>query len=139
MKHKKSIQITAVILSLLLMSVLLTGCGGNNLSSVFDEKTIVEQAKRDIETAESGDYDAWLKRFEPTLQKSLTEDSYNSYKSLVKAKGTFKEFKKYAVAGQSKNGADYAIIVFNTSYADGSLQYTIFYDKDMKLASFSAK
>lgn len=127
----------AGVIFLLVMAMLTMGGCGSKLSGSFDKDTVERQAMEDVATGESGDYEAWKERFDPSLQASLTEDTYNSYLALLEEKGSFTEFGKCAVAGQSKDGADYAIVVLVAEHEKEKVQYTLVYNTSMKLINYT--
>lgn len=120
------------------MAVIFAGCGNSQkLAEDFDKDSVIEQAKQDITTAEANDYEGWKARFSEALQEGVTEDAYAQYLAILKEKGDFEEFGKAAVTGLNQNGADYAVVIYVVKHAEGDIQYTIIYDKDMNLMTFT--
>lgn len=114
----------------------MAGCG-SRLAGDFEEEKVKQQAMDDVTMGEAGDYEAWKARFEAGLQASLTEEIYTNYLSILEEKGAFQEFGKCAVAGQSKDGKNYAVVVLVAKHEKGDLQYTVVYDEDMKLINYT--
>lgn len=131
---KRVFAVMAAVLALVILAV--SGCG-SKLAGGFDEETVKQQAMDDVTTGESGSYEAWKERFDPSLASSLTEDTYNSYLAYVEEKGSFTEFGKCAVAGQSKDGQDYAVVVLVAEHENEKIQYTLIYNTDMMLINYT--
>lgn len=128
--------LTGVVLGIVMVILALSGCG-SKLSGGFEEEKVKQQAMEDVTTGESGDFGAWKSRFDPALAESLTEDIYNNYLALIEEKGSFKEFGKCAVAGQSDDGKDYAVVVLVAEHEEEKIQYTLIYNTDMQLINYT--
>lgn len=135
-----------VMLGCTMMLGLLAGCQKNGVSTklpdCFDEETVKQEAKDAITLGESGDYEEFIKLFEDSVARSMTESVYeDQYLAVVKEKGAFQSFGEELVVGQTdeKTGANYAGVVVVTGYEEGKIQYTIGFDEDMKLIQFLIK
>ena len=103
----------------------------------FDKETVREQAMEDIEIAQSKDYESWKSRFAKDLQSSLTEESYDSYLKILEKQGEFKEFGKCTYLGQIKDNKKYGGVIIVVKYEEGNVNYSLAYDEDMNLVSFT--
>lgn len=120
------------------------GGGGNEQGEIlkelpegFDKETVREQAMEDIEIAQSKDYESWKSRFAEDLQSSLTEESYDSYLKILEKQGEFKEFGKCTYLGQIKDNKEYGGVIIVVKYEEGNVNYSLAYDEDMNLVSFT--
>ena len=120
------------------------GSGGNEQGEIlkelpegFDKETVREQAMEDIEIAQSKDYERWKSRFAKDLQSSLTEESYDSYLKILEKQGEFKEFGKCTYLGQIKDNKKYGGVIIVVKYEEGNVNYSLAYDEDMNLVSFT--
>lgn len=125
---------------------LLAGCSKGSLTTklpdCFDEETVEEEAKAAITLGESGDYEAFIKLFDDTVAKSMTQEVYeDQYLAVVEEKGAFESFSDSVLVGQTDpdTGANYAGVVLVANYEDGKIQYTIGYNEEMKLIQFMIK
>lgn len=91
----------------------------------------------DIEIAQSKDYESWKSRFTKDLQSSLTEESYDSYLKILEKQGEFKEFGKCTYLGQIKDNKKYGGVIIVVKYEEGNVNYSLAYDEDMNLVSFT--
>ena len=120
--------------------MMLTGCGSKSkLPEGFDESTVKTQAEADIRTGESNDYEAWLARFEDSLQSQITPEAYEAYEQVLEDKGAFKSFEKAVFAGAEQDGKKYAMVIYTVSHDNGELKYTLGYDEGMKLVQYVAQ
>ena len=147
---KKNMKKLAVGFGVFVMAVgSLMGCsslgsGGNEQGEIlkelpegFDKETVREQAMEDIEIAQSKDYESWKSRFAKDLQSSLTEESYDSYLKILEKQGEFKEFGKCTYLGQIKDNKKYGGVIIVVKYEEGNVNYSLAYDEDMNLVSFT--
>ena len=120
----------------LLLCLLLAGCSGSTkLADCFSKDELTTLSQENITLAESGDYEAFLEKMDPSVSSALTEEVYNPYLDTVKAKGAFQSFGKPAFVGQTvkETGDNYAAVILTANYEDGKLQYTLGYNEDLKL------
>ncbi len=146
-KNMKKLVIGVSILAMTLGSLM--GCGISEsknaeeeglmkeLPEGFDEKTVKEQAMEDIETAHAKDYESWKNRFAKDLQSSLTEETYQSYLEILEQQGDFKGFGKCTYLGQIKDNKKYGGVILVVKYDEGNVKYSLAYDEDMNLVSFT--
>lgn len=136
--HKTRSMTTAVAITMILMTILLAGCGkGGKMEGGFEKDALIAQAEADITTAESNDFQGWKARFQPDLQSVLTEEMYTQYLSYLESIGDFQKFGKAAVTTQEQNGVVYGVVVYLVEHEGGETKYTIIYDGDMNLVAFN--
>ena len=134
---KRLVKLMAVLVSVVVLTGVLAGCGDKNkLADVFDEETVKQQAMDDITIGESGDFEAWKARFAGEIQGSLTQEIYDNYLNLLKEKGEFKEFGKCAILGQEQDGKNYAVVVYIVKHEKGEIKHTLAYDEEMHLIQY---
>lgn len=137
---KKGLRNVLVVLGavvvVLAVAIFVMGRNAGKLADSFDEETVKQQAQDDIVLAEADDFQGWKERFSPALQDKITESSYTQYLETLEKNGEFKEFGKIAIAGQEKDGKNYAIAVAIVKHEKSDIKYTLVYDEEMNLISF---
>lgn len=127
-----------MILAMIAAAILLIGCGkSDKLAGGFEKETLISQAEKDITAAESNDFQGWQARFQPELRTAVTQEMYDQYYAGLEAMGAFQKFGKAAVTTQEQNGITYGIVVYLVEHEKGELKYTIAYDGEMDLVSFT--
>lgn len=147
---KKIMKKIGIGMSIAVMAaVCLAGCGSSSIKDSkagevmkglpegFEEETIKEQAMEDIKLAQSNDYESWKSRFSPEFQENLTEDNYQSYIEHIEKQGEFKGFGKCSYLGQIKDEKKYAGVIIAVKYEEGNVKYSVAYDENMNLISFT--
>lgn len=138
-------KVRKFIIGALLMvwsAVLLTGCGKGNLSDTFDEDTIKAEAMKSIEYFNQREYQSILDMGADELKNSITAEQFADVSNpYLDQCGEFEEISKTVVAGSTdkKTGNEYGGVIMIGKYADGKIQFTIAFDKDMKLVQFIIK
>ena len=135
---KKNMKKLAVGFGVFVMAVgSLMGCSSLGSGGNEQGEILKEQAMEDIEIAQSKDYESWKSRFAKDLQSSLTEESYDSYLKILEKQGEFKEFGKCTYLGQIKDNKKYGGVIIVVKYEEGNVNYSLAYDEDMNLVSFT--
>lgn len=126
-----------MIVCLLLAAGILTGCSlEGGLADCFDKDTLIQQAKEDIQLAQSNDFEGWKARFAGEVQAQITEEVYTQYLGTLETLGELQDFGKAAVVGQEQDGKNYAGVVIQADYTDKDAKYSLGYDEDMNLIQF---
>ena len=145
MKVRKRIAWMSCVL--LLSFTLLTGCGSKALAEGFNEDTIIETAEQILnEIHVNGVADTlpgWL-RENYTYENSdeyPVEEMDGQVRSLLSDKGELVGYTQESVIGKkSPDGTeDFGVILVTATYDNGEINFTLTFDKDMKLVSFYAK
>ena len=137
---RKNWKKKVVLVMSIILAMLAAGCGKKSqLPEGFREEEVKAQAEKDIETAQSGNYEDWLKRFPEEFQAQLPKEAFDAYLEILKEKGAFQEFGKTAFVGQEENGKKYAGVIYLVQYENGQLKYTVGYDEEMRLIQFLAQ
>lgn len=135
---------TKVISFILLFSVLTAGCSGTKkLSSDFDEAEVKTAAERVISKVNDGAYAELIEEeFGAKLKVALTEEALlEQVAPIVEELGTFESIDKSVVAGNKDKDTDeeYAVAIVVAKYSGGKAQYTLSFNKQMKLEGFFIK
>lgn len=139
---KRVKQIVFVIIGVIWLSALMTGCGQSKLSDTFNEETIKEEAMKAIGYFNEKDYQSIIEMGSKELKESITAEEFAKASDPYLDKcGAFKEIIKTVVIGSedSKTEKEYGVVVMIGEYEDGKIQFTIAFDEDMKLVQFLIK
>ena len=132
------------IISLLLMAViclsLLVGCA-KALPEGFDRDLLSESAKKLITDMGGANYGAVISELGSELKTVLTEDYFKTnIAPIYTAAGEFKKFGNTTMsATQDESNGEYIVVVVACGYANGTLTYTISYNKDMQVIGLFMK
>lgn len=127
----------------MMMALGMAGCQSTKLSKDFDEKEVKAKAEMVIEKLNAGEYDN-LKEEEFSEQMKLAmagNEVKESIEKIVEEKGTFQSFEKGSVLGSKDKDTDeeFATAVVLAKYEKGKIQYTISFNKEMKVSGFYLK
>lgn len=133
-----------LICFLLLGLFAIAGCSGaKELSSDFDEAEVKKAAEEVINIVNEGDYTTFLEEKcgaklktvlgEKTLQEQIAP--------IIEELGTFESIDKSVVVGSVDKDTDeeYAMAIVVTKYSGGKAQFTLTFNKQMKLSGFYIK
>lgn len=126
------------ILSFALCCCILLISGGCSSSdeptTTYDEAAVLKKSEEIVKMVNDGKYEDMLKDATKEMQ-GLTPDKLKESIDGVGQKGNFKEFKDHEMV--TKDG--FAVMGIIASYENMKIQYTLSFDKDMKLAGFYLK
>ena len=126
----------------ILAALFLTGCSQNGLPDKFDEETVKEEAMKAVELFNERDYQGILDMGAEELKQSLTAEQFaEASDPYLERCGEFQEVEKTVTVGSEneKTGEQFGGVVMIGKYADGSIQFTIAFDENMKLMQFYIK
>ncbi len=132
-----------VLFALLLCLSMLSGCG-NKLAEGYDEQTIKDTAEQiitDIHVKGVTEVLTPLMR-EDYLKKYPMENMEEQVLELLVGVGNFMAYGQESVIGKESpdiEGEQLAVILVTALYEKGEINYTLTFDKDMKVLSFYAK
>ncbi|MEG2769934.1 MAG: DUF3887 domain-containing protein [Oscillospiraceae bacterium] len=135
-------KLLSISLVLVMAVAMLTGCGGSKLADCFVEKDVISTAKLAIDALNNGDYEGTVGYLKEDLQAQLpAEKLEESVKPTMEKMGAFKDYGDTAVVGSvSKDtNEDFAIALISANYENGTITYTIGFDKDMQMVQFFLK
>ncbi|MFR1808878.1 MAG: DUF3887 domain-containing protein [Pygmaiobacter massiliensis] len=129
-------RILTICLALTMAAGLLTGCGAKPLPDGFDKETVLSAAREIVAELEDEKYDEIAAKMDATLTQAggaeKIEEVWESYSEQL---GNFKEYTEESTFGQD----GYGVAVLVAKYEDGTAQFTISFDSEMKLAGFYVK
>lgn len=121
------------------MMLLLTACGAQPLPEGFDEETVKAEAQRAIEYFNDHDYQSIIDMGSDAFQEAITAENFTSQSEPYHEKcGAFRELAKTIVVGNvdQQTQESFGGVVMVGSYEEGTIQFTIAFDEDMKLVQF---
>lgn len=130
------------IVGLCMLVFLVTGCGAQSLSDKFDEETVKTEAKKAVGYFNEHDYQGILDMSSTEFQEAITAEEFVTQCEPYHEKcGAYQEIEKTIVFGSSNKsaGQEYAGVIMVGRYADGTIQFTIGFDEEMKLVQFIIK
>ena len=117
----------------------LTACGAQPLPEQFEEDTVREAAEQAISYFNEQDYQSIIEMGSDEFQKALTAEEFTSQCDPYHEKcGAFQEISKTIFAGNidKETQEAYGGVVMVGTYEEGTIQFTIAFDEDMKLIQF---
>lgn len=129
------------VLFIVLLVCGLTGCQSTRLSEDFDEKEVKTGAEKVIELVNAGDFETLNDELSEQMKLAMPDDVWVSVKKIVDGKGAFQSFAKENVVGSKDKDTDepFATAVVLAEYENGKIQYTISFDREMKVSGFYLK
>lgn len=116
--------------------VMLVGCSSKKLSDDFNEEELKTTTENVIQMLCNEEYDQ-IKEIsgQKLIDAGITEKIKEVWEPMAKDLGKFDSYDKEAVVG---NGEE-ATVVIISKFENGRAQFTISYNKDMKLTGFYIK
>lgn len=129
-------KILTVCLALTMAAGLLTGCGAKPLPDGFDKETVLSAAREIVAELEEENYDTIAAKMDDTLTEAGGADKIEEvWETYSEKLGDFKEYQEESTFGQD----GYGVAVLVAKYEEGTAQFTISFDTEMKLAGFYVK
>ncbi len=127
--------------ALLMTTALMCACkSGSNLADAFDEDTVKKTAAQAIDLFNAKDFQAVIDMGSDEFKAQLTVEQFASVETQLDTLGAFDSVEKFVIAGQQDEAKkDYAVVVAVGKYANGSLQFSMAFDDQMKLIQFFVK
>lgn len=132
-------KITGIIAGLLVMALFVTSCGAQPLPDRFDEETVKAEAETAIGYFNGRDYQSILDMGSDAFQNALTFEEFETQCNPYLDKcGEYQEIAKTIVLGNvdESTGKQYGGVVMVGKYENGTIQFTISFDEEMKLVQF---
>lgn len=119
------------------------GCGQDKLAEDYDKDAVIEEAKEIIALINEGELGTiYEEKFGAKMKTVMAEESWNdTIAPIIEELGRFEEFEKEAVTGTEDKDTkeEFATVVLIGKYEKGKAQYTISFNKSMKVVGFFIK
>lgn len=120
----------------MLCGIMFIGCGASKLSSNYSEDKLKKASEEIIANLNDEKYDQIVEKGNDKFKKALPGDKIKTaWEKLNKNIGKYDSISK--IVYQESDGV--AIVVANAKYEKGNVQFTLSYDKDMKLVGIFVK
>lgn len=132
-------KLVSTIVGVCIMILSITACGAQPLPEGFDEETVKSEAERAIGYFNDRDYQGIIDMGSDAFQDLLTAEEFASQSDPYLEKcGEFQEIAKTIVLGNvdQETQAAFGGVVMVGDYKEGTIQFTIAFDEDMKLVQF---
>lgn len=130
------------VMGVCIMVFLLTACGAQSLPEQFDEETVKEEAERAVGYFNEQDYQSILDMGSDEFREVLTVEEFASQcDPYLERCGAFQGIDKIIVLGNvdRETQKSYGGVVMVGTYQEGTIQFTIGFDENMKLVQFIIK
>lgn len=122
----------------------LSGCKGTDkLSDEYDADELKKAAKEVIELVNAKDYETLTDTWWSAQMNAVipAEKMASDVGPVIDELGAFESFDKEAVTGSTDKDTDqeFGVAIVKVKYENRSAQYTISFNKDMKVAGFYIK
>ena len=127
------------IAGVFMMILTLTACGAQPLPEQFDEETVKAEAQKAVDYFNDQDYQSIIDMGSDSFQEILTAENFASQSDPYHEKcGAFQEIAKTNVLGNvdQETQESFGGVVMVGRYEEGTIQFTIAFDEDMKLVQF---
>lgn len=126
----------SILLVLLTLAAVLTGCASNKLSDDYDEDEVKAKAEEVVNLVNARDYEAVIELIPEELRAELTvEGLKTAWDERLTECGEFSKFSKEVILGQTMKdtGEELAVAVIVADYENDKAQFTLSFNKDMAL------
>lgn len=124
------------IISLIILSMMFTGCGATKLSDAFSEDKLKAAVETVIDNLDNEKYEEIIATGSQDLKSKLTADQLKEPWVKMKEKlGKFDSITKEVFVGKD----DSAIVIVNVKYEKGNAQFTISYNDKMEMIGIFMK
>lgn len=133
-----------VVIGVALLIGSISGCAkSQKLSEDYDENEVKKAAEEVIDLVNAGEYEKLAKeKWNAQLKSALpAETMVSEVQPVIEELGAFKSYGDEAVAGSEDKDTEqeFAVAVVKAQYEERKAQYTITFDKNMKVAGFFIK
>lgn len=121
------------------MVIVLTACGAQSLPEQFDEGTVKAEAEKAIGYFNEQDYQSILDMGNDEFQEAITVEEFAAQcDPYFDRCGEYQGISKTIVLGNvdQETQKAYGGVVMVGTYSDGTIQFTIGFDEEMKLVQF---
>ena len=132
--HHKTQRLLGLLLGILL-TPLIGSCAKGNLPPGFDDEQVQEGAQAIIQLVNREDANGLLAVSNPKMRETLTTDILHKLAVARLKLGEYKEIKTITYqTAQDAEGSPLATALVMARYEEETIQYTITFDQDMRLA-----
>lgn len=125
-----------VLLVIMLTCIGIVGCSSSKLDPAYDEEKLKSDSQGIVHMFCNEEYDKIVEKMTKDMESSITSDKLKEVWEPLKTKlGKFESISKEAVVGKQ----DLATVVVLAEFENGKAQFTITYNKDMKLEGLYIK
>lgn len=127
------------IACVLIVILTLTACGAQSLPDQFDEETVKAEAKKAVDYFNDRDYQSIIDMGSDEFQELISVENFASQSAPYHEKcGEFEEITKTIVVGNVDKETQQAFggVVMVGKYEEGTIQFTIAFDENMRLVQF---
>ncbi len=127
------------IVGLFMVIITLTACGAQSLPEQFDEETVKAEAEKAIGYFNAQDYQSIIDMGSDAFQELISVENFASQSDPYHEKcGAFEEIAKTIVLGNvdEETQQSFGGVVMVGKYEEGTIQFTIAFDEEMKLVQF---
>lgn len=133
-----------VVIGVALLIGSISGCAkSQKLSEDYDENEVKKAAEEVIGLVNAGEYEKLAEeKWSAQLKSALpAETMVSEVQPVIEELGAFKSYGEEAVAGSEDKDTEqeFAVAVVKAQYEERKAQYTISFDKNMKVAGFFIK
>lgn len=133
---KKRYIVVPAALALLFASL----TGGSELPEGFEKNRVLKKAKYFINRLNAGDYENCYGSFNPIMESSMTLEKLKiTMDPILHVLGDFVRYKGVSLSSKKILGTDYAVCTVKCIYENGTANFTLSLDKDMKIGGLYIK
>lgn len=131
-----------LLLTLLLCMGLLSACTAQNSAgslSAEEKEAAIQKAQGILALLQEGNTSELLAQSNEAMQAAVTESTWDTVLTQITAFGNFVEFEKAEAALLKQKDVEYLTVVQSAKYEKKTLQFTVSFDTEGKLAGFYFK
>ncbi len=141
-REYRSVRKILCLMAAVCLTFSLTACNNTELAEGFDKEVIKETAEEVLNEVQlNGARQTLTERMREDMIDNIDLDTMeNTVVNLAKGKGDFMMYSRKTVIGRYHDELeeDLGIIYVTATYEKGEINYTITFDKDMKVVGFYA-
>lgn len=135
--------LASVMLMCMVMMMCAMGCGQDELAEDYDKDVVIKESRAIVTLINEEKLETiYEEKFSAKMKTVMTKESWNdTIAPIIKELGKFEEFEKEAVTGTEDKDTkeEFATVVLIGKYENGKAQYTISFNKSMKVVGFFIK
>ena len=129
-----------VVVCALITAVVMTACSGKALPEGFEKEEVIKNAKEVAAQLSEKDYAGVVAKFSSVMEGLDEETLAESTEGKLEEIGKFETFSSESVTGgSSEKTGDFATVILVCDHENGSVTYTISFDKEGKICGLYMK